>query len=127
MDDGQPLIPISDNAIHFYFDDVEDESIEFESTLLRTTRLFSEDQAKEIIQFLENNLGKDILIVHCTMGKCRSGAVGDFANDFYALDYQTFKKNNPRVQPNTHVKKTLNNVYKQDEFYGYGIQRTRFD
>lgn len=71
--------------------------------------LFSSIQAKKIISFLNKiKSGKDgVLIVHCAAGISRSGAVGEFANDFFQLEYSNFKKENPQVNPNAHVKSVL--------------------
>lgn len=75
--------------------------------------LFHVDQAKKIIQFLERIKHQEdgTLIVHCTAGISRSGAVGTFACDYFGLNYLEFKRNNPYILPNPYVLRLLNNEW----------------
>ena len=71
--------------------------------------LFNEDHAKRIINFLDeikNCKEPSLLIVHCDAGISRSGAVGEFASDYFGLSYEQFCKDND-VLPNAHIKALL--------------------
>lgn len=69
----------------------------------------SEEQAKEIVEFISKNKDKKRCIVHCSAGVSRSGAIGEFINDLYGEKYQDFKRTNPNIIPNIYIKKLLNN------------------
>ena len=71
-------------------------------------KLFTKEQAKQIIDFLTRNLDKGYCVVHCTAGISRSGAVATFIHKWIgtATDDE-FKVINPNIFPNSHVFKTL--------------------
>jgi predicted protein tyrosine phosphatase len=77
--------------------------------------LFNEDHAKKIIDF-QKTLGPEIeyIIVHCTAGVSRSGAVATFFQDMYNIgndeSNEWFAKNNRQIIPNRHVLKILREV-----------------
>jgi hypothetical protein len=75
--------------------------------------LFSEDQAKDIIKFIDKIQEEEdetVLVLHCDAGISRSGAVATFVCDYIGFDYQTFKRENPGLQPNIHVLSKLRSV-----------------
>ena len=88
------ILSDSDNVLNLQFDDCEDNS----------PRLFNNNLAKQIIQFTENNLDKNLFVVHCLMGQSRSGAVGGWLADKFEIPWESFKRLNPQVTPNTLVK-----------------------
>lgn len=102
------------NALVLFFDDITtdlnwDNDLDFFGPVL-----FTEEQAKQIIEFIDQHKDKDQFIIHCSAGISRSGAVGTFINDYLELDYKTFRQTNPQVQPNPFVLSTLKNlIYKQ--------------
>jgi len=63
--------------------------------------LFDEGHAKKIIAFLDN-ANKDPkdsdLVVHCSAGISRSGAVGTFACDYFGLDYNSLNDKSTWVE-----------------------------
>lgn len=63
----------------------------------------SENCCNTIIHFLCDVEKYSNLIVHCTMGVSRSGAVGSFASDMYGLNFNELKKENPQIVPNSCV------------------------
>jgi predicted protein tyrosine phosphatase len=72
--------------------------------------LFNKGQGREVIQFLNDRKkepGKDILVTHCDAGVSRSGAVSEFACEFYGLDRTEFVKDNPYLMPNPMVLRIL--------------------
>lgn len=98
------------NYLSIKFDDLSNE--EYEKYKLSHNEkheliLFSEEQADEIINFIYLTGAKQI-IVHCSAGVSRSGAVGTFINDcFKGQDYFGFIKDNPFIKPNSYILNTL--------------------
>lgn len=91
----------SDNVLNLTFHDSDEES------LLEGEVLFNEDMAQKIHEFLLKNFNAKFWLIHCTAGKCRSGAVGEVLADYFEIPYNQFKRDNPQVQPNILVKKLL--------------------
>lgn len=89
--------PTSDNYLNLRFDDVDE----------TTTSSFTEEMASKIWQFTQKNAEKKAFFIHCTMGKCRSGAVAEVLSDYFKVPYEEFKRDNPQVQPNSLVKSLL--------------------
>lgn len=84
---------------------VDDKQTETGSTLL-----FSEENAHQIIEFIEDYLYVDTLLVHCYGGQSRSAAVGAFAVKMLGGDNsEAFSKRTP----NMHIYKTLENVWEE--------------
>ena len=76
------------NVLNLEFDDATDEEnerrVKFgQSELL----LFTVEQAKRVIEFIEKNKNVETLFVHCLAGRSRSGAVGLFINDKYKNEF----------------------------------------
>lgn len=108
--------PSSDNFLNLTFDDV-DANVEMlhDFSVLVQPIVFDVTHASQIKTFIDNNLNKEHLYVHCTMGKCRSGAVGECICDYLNLDYFEFKRQNPQIQPNIHVKLMLNKILNNEQ------------
>lgn len=73
---------------------------------------FCREQAEEIMRFVDD--GALPLLVHCTVGISRSGAVGEVLNWYFnrylkrnSTDYDDFVKNNRQIMPNTLVRKIM--------------------
>lgn len=77
-------------------------------------KAMTEAQAQELYSFIKSNKEKECIIIHCTAGVSRSGAVATFINDFVSGDWNTFKQQNSSIQPNTHVYKLLEKVWQED-------------
>lgn len=104
------------NVLVLYFDDIS-EDLEFQPG--KFAKVITEDQAKEIIAFVERN--KEIIsngncIVHCSAGVSRSGAVGTFISDFLQFNYDEFRKNNPNIHPNPVVLSLLKRLAYYDDY-----------
>ena len=92
----------SPNLLCMVFDDIVDE----------TGRQFNESDAKAILDFVcDDSLP---VIVHCTAGIARSGAVGEVLDLYYNCwktqnkeDHEYFLRKNPQVMPNTSVRRLL--------------------
>ena len=85
----------------------------------RALKSFSEEQAVEVIDFLENQRNGDICLIHCLAGISRSGAVVVFVNDYFGTEsYQEFMRRNPMIQPNGKVlqllKRELRNRFEEE-------------
>lgn len=81
------------------------------------TELFkamTREQAADLYQFIKANKDKEAVIIHCTLGVARSGAVGAFINDFTGSNWEEFKRVNPSVQPNPHVYRLLHDEWYKD-------------
>ena len=103
-DNPDNYFPDSDNYKTVWFYDLEYE--------LGDYKIFNEDIAKELIEFILSNKDKKACIVHCSAGVARSGAVGEFINDILGSEsWSDFKKRNPRISPNILVKTLLNKNY----------------
>ena len=101
-DGGFPLIsPDADNFLNLQFDDADDEAHWSMCTL------FNEEMATQIKEFTDKNKDKRVFFVHCLMGISRSGAVGEWLNDYFGNDYFDFKRTNPHIIPNSLVKRIL--------------------
>lgn len=101
------------NVIKFIFDDATDEEnkLRIKKGLVEL-KLFSNEDALRLINFLENNKRVSILLVHCAAGQSRSGAIGTFANDLYGEErYHEFMRSNPMVRPNYFILSLIKRVY----------------
>jgi protein tyrosine/serine phosphatase len=98
-----------DNVLNLEFDDVESD-VALDGTNQYTA--FSEEQAREVVEFIDKNKNKTFLI-HCLAGISRSGAVGRFLYDYYPwVDREWFDVNvKRRIQPNQRVYNELKKVY----------------
>ena len=113
VDDTPPFSPELLNHPHLLtltFDDICNESETTED--LGNEVLFNETMAEQIMRFVDD--GKLPLLVHCTAGISRSGAVGEVLNWYFnryqernAADDEDFTQNNRQIQPNTIVRRTM--------------------
>ena len=92
------------NVLNLWFDDAEEDL--WMPDPYKVT-LFDGDMAGRVAGFINANLDKKTWLIHCTMGQCRSGAIGDVLSSFLGIDYWDFKRNNPKVKPNALVKNLL--------------------
>lgn len=97
-----------DNVLNLHFDDI-DYIPNPKDVFFRSIVPFNDEMADEIISFANKNKDKDNFVIHCTFGKCRSGAVGDALSTYFEIPYLDFKRKNPVVQPNSLVRKILIN------------------
>ena len=80
--------------------------------------LFNKDMAHAIMRFVDD--GKLPLLVHCTAGISRSGAVGEVLNWYFnrylennTADNEDFEQNNRQIQPNTIVRRIMLKVLQE--------------
>ena len=128
------------NVVTLYFHDCEDD-IEFKYVQQGFKRgkndelepqyvpiiFFNEEMAKKVLDVLEygkqNNAAS--VIVHCTAGISRSGAIATFARDFFnSPSVDDFRTENTYICPNSTVKKFL---YKEWEKRTGRIGYERFE
>jgi predicted protein tyrosine phosphatase len=80
------------------------------------TGIFNEYKAKKLYNFIKANKDKHLSVIHCGAGISRSGAIGTFIFDMYGeTTYEEFKRKNPRIEPNQHILKLLNEQRRKDE------------
>ena len=76
-------------------------------------KLFSEKDAKLIIDFIEkhkDNIEELTLIIHCHAGVSRSGAIGWFACNLLELDKDKFLQQNKTLYPNKYILQTIESL-----------------
>jgi len=80
------------------------------------TGIFNEYKAKKLYEFIKRNKEKKLAVLHCGAGISRSGAIGTFIFDLYGEGtFEEFKRKNPRVQPNQHILRLLNEQKRNDK------------
>lgn len=101
------------NSMQFEFWDINEQLYKSIKSRYPDAVLFNEDIASDIVNFIKtiNTHTKDsTLVIHCSAGISRSGAVGTFACDYYGLDYNNFIKSNPYIKANQYVLSLLRKV-----------------
>ena len=109
LDDEPPFSPEvlgSPNLLCLVFDDycgIPDDPDE-----LAKIALFTPEMAEQIFRFVD--APRHPVLVHCTEGVSRSGAVGMVLNEYFnhqvadrPVDYRRFFVDNPRIMPNPNV------------------------
>ena len=107
----------NEHVINLDFDDIDDYHIEGCDAYGLTN-----DQAKQLFKFIDNNIGNDFYI-HCSAGVSRSQGVARFIMDYY-YDVYTVKntrKDNPCLLPNLHVVKLLRREW-LSKYYGNNVE-----
>lgn len=114
------------NVLVLSFDDVSytKETVIDDGILNGTyiSKPINKKQCKQIIEFVENNIYRKQLIIHCTAGISRSGAVGLFISDHYLdkSNRKIFEEDNAHIRPNFKVFSLLKTVYNELK-YDYPI------
>lgn len=101
------ILQDTDNVLNLWFNDCEEDNPEIEAVL------FNEELADKVIEFIEKNKNAEHWLIHCTAGKCRSGAVGSFLSDYFEVNWFDFKRDNPQVTPNSLVRNLLTKSYEK--------------
>jgi len=113
---SETILDSAHNVLNLWFDDAEEEiplnhqlwrKFGVENTEADEMKLFNEDMANTIFEFVKANENAKGWILHCTAGINRSGAVGGFLADYFGINYLEFKGYNPQVVGNSLVKKLL--------------------
>lgn len=107
--DKTPFREDSDNFKSMWFYDIDNTIVE-ESTG-KIYEVISDEQLKEIYDYIVSHKDFDYFIVHCSAGISRSGAVGSFANDMFGESYSEFKSRNKWISPNTYIIRKLNELH----------------
>lgn len=84
----------------------------------------SDEDAKRLFEFLESNVGKNVM-VHCSAGISRSQGVVRYLLDMYPEEYKVKDTNpkNPCQLPNVHVVCLLKReYYKKNGMFGEGVE-----
>lgn len=87
------------DVLTLYFDDIEKP--------VPGAKLFSPQQAEQIIRFIQKNEAAETLLVHCYGGESRSRAVGAFAMEILGQSSKSLLESG---HPNRHVYNTLKDV-----------------
>lgn len=125
QDDKTPSFFTSNkkNVLNITFADLEEDK---ELPILgenrtETFKAMTREQAAELYTFIKANKDKEAVLIHCTAGVARSGAVGVFINDFIGGNYHELMRNNPSIQPNPHVYRLLHDEWYKDIAYNNAI------
>lgn len=105
MTEANHYLPDADNVLNLNFDDItEDFTFKNEFGEDVTYHAISPEQARKIIDFVDDNIGKHI-IIHCRAGKSRSQGVCRAIYDCYGDKYEPNEFNlvNPCDTPNPDV------------------------
>jgi len=92
-------LPGGPKVLNLDFDDVSSDWIDWKGHIFYG---LSKDQAKEIVDFIEKNIGDDF-IIHCLAGKSRSQGVVRFILDTYPGQIYQTREDNPCNSPNYDV------------------------
>jgi predicted protein tyrosine phosphatase len=106
------------NVLKLTFDDATDEENNRRVKLgLTELQLFTPNDGKKIIEFMENNLNSETVYIHCSAGRSRSGAVGTFINDVWGEQiFHNFLESNPIISPNYFILALLRRIYNNIEY-----------
>ena len=89
-------------VLTLYFDDIDKR--------VDGAVLFSEEQAREIIEFAKTHVSADTLLIHCFGGLSRSWAVGAFLTKIFGGDNSKYFE---KGKPNRYVYKLLEETWKR--------------
>ncbi len=102
---NEPLLP---DKFYIKFDDCENDSDDLKA--------FDSSLAKELLQYINNNINSKKWIIHCSAGISRSGAVGLFIHDYLKfLGHQVKCRDFDKIRPNAKVLRELNNLLNKYE------------
>lgn len=108
----------------FQFEDIEQEEVDakFEQNDLipNWATIISDKQAYKIYEILLNNLFKNNIIVHCSAGVSRSGAVTEAA---LKIGYGLYDFSNLRTINKTVFKKIYENFLFSDKINGFFLKK----
>lgn len=106
------ILPNSENVLNLRFHDTDLEGYEqwMTSNPPYPEVLFDDEMANRIWDFVEQNKNAKFWFIHCTAGICRSGAVGEVISEYFGINYHDFKRENPQIKPNVHVKNILKKI-----------------
>lgn len=103
-DDYVEFHPESTNYKTYSFYDLEDDIDNGEGHIYKA---MSEEQAKDMFEFIKLNKDKEKLYVHCHAGISRSGAVGSFVHEYFGGAYKELLKTHPHILPNGRITRLL--------------------
>jgi len=72
--------------------------------------LFTKQQADAVVKFCNDRKAEptdDVLVTQCDAGISRSGAVAEFAAEFFGIPFDVFFRQNPQIMPNSFVRRLL--------------------
>lgn len=96
------------NVLNIEFDDIDANMMYKGYWFLTLSKL----QAKELFNFIENNIEKNF-VIHCRAGMSRSGAIGTFIYNMYKEQFElnVVNSRNGKTTPNINVLTLLKEEY----------------
>jgi len=106
----------TENVLVLFFDDIDNDLYIKNDTNGKEMwhRAMTEEQAKEIIRFIDKNKDKMECIIHCGAGVRRSGSVAKFINKYLDLPWSKFHEDNRHILPRESIIKTLESCTQKD-------------
>ena len=102
--DDYALAPDSPKFLSLFFDDCGPAGTKIGYDGWEGQKLFTEEQAKQVLDFVEGLAPDATLYVHCQAGISRSGAIGLFiAENYTNQNTQAWRRRHSRINPNSHV------------------------
>jgi predicted protein tyrosine phosphatase len=77
-------------------------------------KLFTDDMANKIKEFVDLNKDKKEWIIHCVAGISRSGAIGLWLTKYLGYNLFEFLENNPYIHPNMFVYNKMMDISLKD-------------
>jgi len=116
-DDNQPYISTLCKSSYFEKEHPNVKIMYFGDYSNSGEHSFTEEQAKELYEFIEANKDKSMAIIHCGAGISRSGAIGTYVFDYYGkTTYEKFKRANSKILPNHYVYRLLKEQYEKNRY-----------
>lgn len=117
-DDCEPLAEEQRNYKEFVFYDLEEDMDNGAGFIYKA---ISEEQAKDMYNFIKSNANKKHFVVSCAAGISRSGAVGSFVYEYFGGKYKDLLKKHPYILPNGRCVKLLR-MYERIDYMGDDIK-----
>lgn len=112
-DEPEPLHTEMPNYKTWWFYDLEEDIANYKA--------ITEEQAKQIYEYIKSHSNKTRLFVHCAAGISRSGAVGSFAFEYFGGRYKDLLLRHPHILPNGRITRLLR-LYERIDYMGDDVK-----
>lgn len=102
------------NVIRLWFDDVEHDGDMVGTKIKRPGFSIKNKQIEELLKFIKINKHRKNIIIHCTAGISRSGAIGLYITQLLNMSIKDYLYSNPRVKPSKSLFIKIKKYYKND-------------
>jgi len=114
--DQKPYFKNNENVLVLFFDDIDKDLFvrKAEDGSEIWHRAFTQQQAEQVIEFINRNRNKTTCVIHCTAGVRRSGTIAEFINRYLNLAWPEFREANRHIQIRQSIKDTLQSCIQKD-------------